>query len=90
MHSLDEIKKNTGFKTLLTSWTPPLTDKNEIEKLIEEGKEYMKVLDAVIKDCYKDKSPNTLDYCKTAVEKLGLPPFLVNPIVDKAFRSHLN
>jgi glyoxylase-like metal-dependent hydrolase (beta-lactamase superfamily II) len=35
MLSLEEIKKNTGFITLLTSWTPPLNDKNEIEKLIE-------------------------------------------------------
>jgi hypothetical protein len=50
----------------------------------------MKLIDAVIKDCYKEKNTNTLDYCKIAVDKLGLPPFLVNPIVDKAFKSHLN
>ena len=90
MNSLEVIKNNTDYKTLLTSWTPPLTGRNEIEKLIEEGKEYLKLIDVVIKDSYKDKSTNKLDYCKIAVDKLGLPPFLVNPIVDKAFKSHLN
>lgn len=90
MRSLEEIKRNTGFRTLLTSWTPPLNDKNEIEKLIEEGIEYIKLIDTVIKDCYKDKSTNTLEYCKMAIDKLRLPPFLVNPVVDKAFKSHLN
>ena len=90
MQSLEKIKKNTVFKTLLTSWTPPLTDRNEIEKLIEEGEEYMKIIDAVINDCYKEKNTNTLDYCKIAVDKLGLPQYLVNPIVDRAFKSHLH
>lgn len=90
MVSLESIKKYTGFKTLLTSWTPPLTAKKEIEKLISEGEEYMKRIDSVVKDCYKDKNTNTLDYCKIVVNKLGLPPFFVNPIVDKAFKSHLN
>jgi hydroxyacylglutathione hydrolase len=90
MHSLSVIKKNAQFETLLTSWTPPLTDKNEIEKLIHEGEEYMKRIDSVVKECYKDDSANTLDFCKIAIDRLGLPPFLVNPIVDKAFKSHLN
>lgn len=89
MASLKVIKNQTGYKTLLTSWTPPLTDKNEIEKLIKEGEEYMSRIDTVVKNSYKDKITNSLDFCKSAVEKLGLPSFLVNPIVDKAFKSHL-
>lgn len=89
MLSFETIKNYTGLKMLLTSWTPPLTDKNEIEKLITEGEEYMEQIDAVVKDCYKDKNTNALDFCKLAVGKLGLPPFLINPIVDRAFKSHL-
>jgi glyoxylase-like metal-dependent hydrolase (beta-lactamase superfamily II) len=87
--SLKAIKNQTGYKTLVTSWTPPLTDKNEIEKLISEGEDYMQRIDSVVKDVYKDKTIQTLDHCETAIEKLGLPVFLVNPIVDKAFRSHM-
>lgn len=90
MDSLEAIKKYTGLKTLLTSWTPPLADKNEIKKLIREGEEYMKLIDSVVKDSYSNTNKNTLDFCKIAVDKLGLPPFLANPIVDKAFKSHLN
>jgi glyoxylase-like metal-dependent hydrolase (beta-lactamase superfamily II) len=90
MDSLAAIKNNSDFDVLLTSWTPPTVDKEEIVKLIGEGEEYMKRIDAVVKDCYPDKHTKTLDSCKAAVNRLGLPPFLVNPIVDKAFKSHLN
>ncbi|HKK43354.1 MAG TPA: MBL fold metallo-hydrolase [Bacteroidales bacterium] len=89
MGSLEAIKRNPGFRTLLTSWTPPLSDRDEIDRLIVDGEEYMKRIDAVVKDCYRDENANTMDHCKNAVEKLGLPPFLVSPIVDRAFKSHL-
>ncbi len=89
MKSLDRIKKQTDLQVLLTSWTPPLTDKNEIEKLLSDGEEYMRYIDCVVKDCYTDKCTDSMDCCKMAVDKLGLPPFLVIPIVDSAFKSHL-
>lgn len=91
MKTLEGIKKQApDLQMLLTSWTPPLTDKNEIEKVISDGEEYMRRIDCVVKDCYKDKSTDSMGFCKMAVEKLGLPPFLAIPIVDKAFKSHLN
>lgn len=91
MKTLEEIKKQApDLQMLLTSWTPPLTDKNEIEKIISDGEVYMRQIDCVVKECYTDKSMDSMDFCKMAVEKLGLPPFLVIPIVDKAFKSHLN
>lgn len=87
MSSLEKISR-AEFNVLVSSWTAPLTDKAEIEQLIGEGKNYMQAIDSVVKECYDDeKNP---DSCKMAVSKLGLPPFLANPIVDKAFRSHLN
>lgn len=90
MKSLDDIRQNSGHRILLTSWTAPITDKMEIDRLINEGEEYMKRIDSAVRDCYEIEKPSTLDSCRTVVEKLGLPLFLVNPIVDKAFRSHLN
>lgn len=90
MKSLDGIRKNAGHRILLTSWTAPMTDKMEIDRLLNEGEEYMKKIDSAVRDCYEKEKPSTLDLCRTVVEKLGLPIFLVNPIVDKAFRSHLN
>lgn len=90
MKSIEMIKNNGEYEILLTSWTPPLTDINEIRKMISDGEKYMKRIDSVVKNCYKRKSETPLYSCKLAVDKLGLPPFLVNPIVDKAFKSHLN
>jgi hydroxyacylglutathione hydrolase len=87
MNSLDKIS-NAEFTTLLSSWTAPLNGKAEIGQLIEEGKTYMQTIDSVVKECYGNTS--NPESCKTAVGKLGLPPFLANPIVDEAFRSHLN
>ena len=89
MESLERIKKNNEFDILLTSWTPPLMDKNKIDELIKEGEEYMKKIDSAVKENYRDRSIDSLDNCKKTVERLGLPPFLINPIVDRAFNSHL-
>lgn len=87
MKSLERIK-GMQYKTLLTSWTPPLTNLEEIEKLINDGIEYMQHLDTTVINYYKNNDLKALDSCQAVIEKLGLPLFLVNPIVDKAFRSH--
>jgi hypothetical protein len=79
--------KKSDFNILLSSWTEPLSDSRDITSLIEEGKSYMLKIDGVVKECYL--GANNSEACKMAVAKLGLPPFLANPLVDKAFRSHL-
>jgi len=90
INSLTKIKSNPSFETLLTSWTPPLFEREAIEKLIREGEEYMAHIDSVVTECYQDDDTGTLNNCKKAVEKLGLPPFLIMPVVDRAFKSHIN
>jgi hydroxyacylglutathione hydrolase len=87
--SLEFIRKNGEFKTLLSSWTPPLTDRNEINRLIAEGEEYMKKVDSAVKEFYTCKNSPNLEACRFTLDRLELPPFLVNLVVDKAFRSHL-
>lgn len=86
MRSLERIE-NSDFDIFLSSWTAPLFSKEEIKLLIEEGKNYMLKIDAVVKECYL--GTNNPEACKIAVVKLGLPPFLANPLVDGAFKSHL-
>jgi len=89
VNSLDNIKNNKQYNTLLTSWTPPLTNMNEITRIINEGEEYMKQIDKAVKNCYIHGSSEMPDPCKSAIAQLGLPLYLAVPIVDKAFRSHL-
>lgn len=89
MESLEQIKRNADYRTLLTSWTPPLAKSAEIKGLIDEGESYMLRLDEAVRKTYVGKESEPLSFCRKTVQQLGLPPFLVNPVVDKAFRSHL-
>lgn len=89
MRSLEMIKNNKDYKVLLTSWTPPLTDFTDAEKIISEGYDYMQTIDKVVKETYIGNQNETYEFCKSSIKKLGLPPFLVTPIVDRAFRGHL-
>ena len=77
------------FDILLTSWTPPLSSFSGINKLIIDGEEYMKKIDKAVKENYAGDEPEPFMFCRKTIERLGLPPFFVNPIVDKAFKSHL-
>jgi glyoxylase-like metal-dependent hydrolase (beta-lactamase superfamily II) len=88
--SLAVIKADTRFTTLLTSWTPPLRTAAEIAAIIDEGEMYIRTVDAAVKSSYIGTEPEPFTFCKAAINKLGLPPFLATPIVDRAFRSHLS
>jgi len=87
--SLKVIKGNAQYNILLTSWTPPLTTKAEIDKVILDGEEYIMKIDNAVKETYMGDEAEPFVFCRRTIEKLGLPPFLVTPVVDKAFRSHL-
>jgi hydroxyacylglutathione hydrolase len=89
LESLDTISQSQDYDIILTSWTPPISDSSEIRRLIREGKDYIQKIDSIVKDCYKINLMNSLENCKIVIDKLGLPPFLANPITDKAFQSHL-
>jgi len=89
MKSLKAIKENSHYRSLITLWTPPLTYLSEIKKLISNGEEYMIKIDQTVKEIYTGNEPEPFIFCKKTIEKLGLPPFLVTPVVDQAFRGHL-
>ncbi len=89
MESLEKIKQNKSYEILLTSWTPPIIDKQAIDDLFKDGEEYMKHVDFVVQECYQYNESEALENCKKAISKLGLPLFLATPLVDKAFKSHL-
>lgn len=89
MKSLEKIKNNNDYNILLTSWTPPLLTKSEIDRIINEGSEYMLMIDNIVRRIYSGKESEPFEFCKQAVKEIGLPPFLATPIVDRAFRGHL-
>lgn len=87
--SLEAISTNRDYKILLTSWTPAISDPEEIKMLIDDGTEYLRKIDRVVKECYDIDQINSSDNCKKVISKLGLPPFLANPLTDRAFKSHI-
>ena len=88
MNSLHRIRTNPDYAILLTSWTPPLTDREEIEKFFNESEGYLKALDETVKGIYIGEESGALEFCKKVILTLGLPDFYVNPVVDKAFKGH--
>ena len=88
MNSLHRIRTNPDYAILLTSWTPPLTDREEIEKFLNESEGYLKALDETVKGVYIGEESGALEFCKKVILTLGLPDFYVNPVVDKAFKGH--
>ncbi|HCE56534.1 MAG TPA: MBL fold metallo-hydrolase [Prolixibacteraceae bacterium] len=87
--SLHVIEKNSDYEILLSSWTPAFSDAHEIKKLLAEGRSWIEMIDKAVKANYKGTETEYLEFCRATVHQLGLPPFLVNPIVDRSFRSHL-
>jgi hydroxyacylglutathione hydrolase len=88
-NSLLLIKSINGYKILLSSWTPPLSDEEEISKLINEGESYLNILDIAVKEYYTQEELKTLENCRKVIKALNLPPVFVIPLVDRAFRTHL-
>ena len=88
--SLRKISEKIYYKTLLTSWTPVRTNQQEINSLIADGENFLNQIDQVVNKAYIGLEDQPFLHCSKAVASLGLPPFLVTPVVDKAFRSHFN
>jgi hydroxyacylglutathione hydrolase len=86
--SIQKIKSVEGYKTLLSSWSQPLYERNEILCLLEKGQKYMEKLNNTIKVYYLEKEIYALENCSKVIHSLKLPDVFINPLVDKAFRSH--
>jgi hydroxyacylglutathione hydrolase len=89
MNSLKAIEESGAYDVLLTSWTPPVTDKAAIEKILSDGVAYLKRIDSLVMEFYH-RNPGQSDACAAVIERLGLPPFLASPLVNRAFLSHLS
>jgi glyoxylase-like metal-dependent hydrolase (beta-lactamase superfamily II) len=89
MNSLDMIRENKAYKILLSSWAAPITDEYEINKFLNEGEKYVRKLNESVSNIYVGEEKGQLEFCRRTILKLGLPEFYINPVVDKAFKSHL-
>ena len=75
---------------MLSSWTAPLSGLEEIDKIINEEEAYLIRIDKAVKENYTEKEDTAFTACKKTLDSLGLPAFLANNVVDRAFLSHLS
>lgn len=81
--------QDISCKTLLTSWSDPVTGIAKKKQLIKDACSYLDRLDEAVKKYYSNNNDYALKNCQKLVESLGLPDFYINPIVNKALRTHL-
>ena len=87
--SLQRIRNNKDVEILLSSWAQPVSNKSGILQLMDEGEKYLKKIDTSVNINYTGEVEKIFEHCGKVVNDLGLPPFCINLIVDKAFRTHL-
>lgn len=74
------------FEILLSSWREPLTRAESLVE-IEKSLEYLDRIDRSVRRVYTGDE-DRLSCCREVISRLGLPEFMANPVVDRAFRSH--
>jgi len=89
MATLQRIKGLTEYDTLLSSWADPLDNRAAIQQFIEASEHYLTRIDTAVQENYGTFETAPLENCSKVIAALGLPPLFVNPVVDRAFRSHL-
>lgn len=89
MATLQRIGASDEYDTLLSSWAEPLNTPPGAEQFIRDGKNYLLQLDNAVHEHYRDAETAPLENCAKVITALKLPPLFINPIVDRAFRSHL-
>jgi hypothetical protein len=57
--------------------------------IINVGEAYLLRIDRAVKENYKENGDDFFAACKKTVGSLGLPSFLANGVVNRAFLSHL-
>lgn len=88
INSLERLRELTGYNILLSSWHEPVFGEDEIKRYLYNGISYLQTIDEAVKTYYVSEDDLTLKNCISLVKVLGLPDVCINPIVNRAFRSH--
>ena len=78
-----------GVKILLSSWEAPIIGKDQINRRIESGSIYLQKVHNIVLSAHEENKQTGMVLCKQVVANLGLPPFVANSLLVKAFTSSL-
>lgn len=87
--SINTLKKLEGIEILLSSWEAPIRGKDQINRRIESGIAYLQKIHNAVINIHEKNKQTGIELCKQVVAYLGLPPFVANPLLVKAFTSSL-
>ena len=86
--SIKKLNELKNVKILLSSWDNPTFDA-EIDVKIKNSLNYFKILHNTILGTENAHNLDPMVLCKNVIEKLGMPPVAVIPLVAKSFQSNL-
>ena len=87
--SLTKLLAVEDVSVLLSAWDAPRFG-DQAKKSIHEGLGYIEAIDRAVKECLPNAgNGDPMALCKAVVEKLGLPPFAVNPLAARSFLAHV-
>ena len=87
--SIERLAALQGVKTLLSSWDESKQDE-AVGRCFQEGLEYLDRINEAVRQVAAGKEKvDAMGLCREVVQKRGLPPAAVNPLVARALMSHL-
>lgn len=86
--SIERLARLEGVELLLSSWDEPKRGE-AVTQRFQQGLDYLRRIDEVVRQIAGTQAQiDPMGLCREGVEKLGLPPVAVNPLVARALISH--
>lgn len=87
--SINKIRELKSIEILLLSWEAPIRGEDQIDQRIESGMIYLQKIHNIVLNAHEESKRTGMELCKQVIDSLGLPPFVANPLLVKAFTSSL-
>lgn len=87
--SIRKLQKIRPVNVLLSSWEAPIKGRNNIAQRMNETLQYLGRIHQSVLQISGGKPIEPMELCQQVVDRLGLPPAAINPLVAKGFISSL-
>ena len=87
--SIRRLKSVPGIKVLLAAWDEPRYSVDSY-RIMDDGLEYLQhIHNAVLRVAGQDPSIDSMELCRRALNELGLPEKMANPLIARSFQASL-
>jgi hydroxyacylglutathione hydrolase len=87
--SINKMRELRNIEILLSSWEAPIRGKDQIKQRMESSISYLQKIHNIVLSTYEENQQTGMELCKQVIGSLGLPPFVANSLLVKAFASSL-